>query len=722
MEQVLLFAHAKSGSCSRSTASKSLLTLLRFAWKMVEPILVTAIELLIAINSVNLQPCARFPSLLDFAWIFCNSCILPVSSRIVSRSSINFLIEIVSNVNPWNRFNSSTSLRLFSWASRRSHFCFNNCSWRSCFILSTSFVSLMSTTNFFFLRLDRFIQLLNTSSVVIGLEFIFSNLCLTVSENLLSFSFQQSPNLTFRGVSLSFLDARNLWTKWANNGSHLSIMTDWRRQTGRQAFFFRVIGSSSARVKERLSNGDVIVVGVIGGPLLARGLLGVFDISLCDEGRWAHSLWEARSRPGCQGPQRKCAGYLSTTSWKLKLSGRRKNRVIREMEMRKRKRTEKSSQSEKHTMRWHMEHARENGMSANLSQMQCAIIWTRTKQSRDADTNKKEERLKTNKLRCGSIHSVHESMFSWVSTCFRSFHMLLGLSLWVPNSLVDNAPNTLTLWLVREFLVEIHTAKMDVWGVVFTQTRRLQQTAVNCKRSNCNKIKNLESRQVWGFVQRRQTTGPPVLSCRFARKLICGHSFLFVMSSTRNRSIATNWRKNSMIGAIVDTSRMALAWVVALQILGVDGLMWSTHLWSQNDLSPVRFFQNYWERSTNSFCIESTLLLVHLDTDFLSSIMFELTFTKFRIFQETTANPSQIPLDEPLSQIMDNMMVSLFFSLPKSMAMRSSLLNDMIFELNGASTRFIFFQEMPASAIHDALTPVHMVSLIIFLDFSLNGL
>ena len=41
-------------------------------------------------------------------------------------------------------------------------------------------------------------------------------------------------------------------------------------------------------------------------------------------------LWEARSRPGRQGPQRKCAGYLSTTSWKMKLTGRRKNRMIRE--------------------------------------------------------------------------------------------------------------------------------------------------------------------------------------------------------------------------------------------------------------------------------------------------------------------------------------------------------------------------------------------------------
>ena len=63
---------------------------------------------------------------------FCNSCVLPVSSRIVSWSSSNLLLAIVSNVDPWNRFNSSFSLRLCSWASPRSQFCFNNCSWRSC--------------------------------------------------------------------------------------------------------------------------------------------------------------------------------------------------------------------------------------------------------------------------------------------------------------------------------------------------------------------------------------------------------------------------------------------------------------------------------------------------------------------------------------------------------------------------------------------------------------
>ena len=62
-------------------------------------------------------------------------------------------------------------------------------------IPSTAFVSLMSTINFSFLRLDDFIQLLNTSSVIIGLEFVFSNLCLTLSENLRSLSFQKNPDL-----------------------------------------------------------------------------------------------------------------------------------------------------------------------------------------------------------------------------------------------------------------------------------------------------------------------------------------------------------------------------------------------------------------------------------------------------------------------------------------------------------------------------------------------
>ena len=44
-----------------------------------------------------------------------------------------------------------------------------------------------------------------------------------------------------------------------------------------------MIGSSSGRIKERLTDGDVIVVEVIRELLLASGLLGVFDISFCNE-------------------------------------------------------------------------------------------------------------------------------------------------------------------------------------------------------------------------------------------------------------------------------------------------------------------------------------------------------------------------------------------------------------------------------------------------------
>ena len=106
-------------------------------------------------------------------------------------------------------------------------------------------------------------------------------------------------------------------------------------------------------------------------------------------------------------------------------------------------------------------------------------------------------------------------------------------------------------------------------------------------------------------------------------------------------------------------------------------------------------------------------VLVHLDTDFFSSIMFELRFTKHGIFQETIVNPFKIPLDASLSQNMGNVIVPLFFCLPISTAMRSHLLNDIILNskkvqrtLNGASAFFTFFQEMPASAIDDALIPV----------------
>ena len=70
----------------------------------------------------------------------------------------------------------------------------------------------------------------------------------------------------------------------ANNGFLRSIMTHWRRrQTGRQAFSFRVFDSSSVRVEQRLTDNGVVVVQVFGEPLLGYGLLIELDTSLCEE-------------------------------------------------------------------------------------------------------------------------------------------------------------------------------------------------------------------------------------------------------------------------------------------------------------------------------------------------------------------------------------------------------------------------------------------------------
>ena len=82
------------------------------------------------------------------------------------------------------------------------------------------------------------------------------------------------------------------------------------------------------------------------------------------------------------------------------------------------------------------------------------------KQSRDADTNNKEERLKTNKPSCGSIHSVHESLVDVLV----SFHMLRVIPHVVElvalcAQILIHLLSKYQLYSVREFLVEIYTAK-----------------------------------------------------------------------------------------------------------------------------------------------------------------------------------------------------------------------------------------------------------------------
>ena len=181
------------------------------------------------------------------------------------------------------------------------------------------------------------------------------------------------------------------------------------------------------------------------------------------------------------------------------------------------------------TTRWHI--CVQCGMNANLSLVGpwatavCDHL-NKEKQSRDADTNNKEERLQkqTSSAVVQSTASTSHWSYSWVSTCFMSFHMLLGLSLCVPRSLVVNAPNLFTFWPVREFLVEIHTAKTGLLRCCLDTPRRLQQTAVSYKRSNCSSIETKKTNSwksfVWGFNQRRNTTGFSVQPCRFACILI----------------------------------------------------------------------------------------------------------------------------------------------------------------------------------------------------------
>ena len=93
--------------------------------------------------------------------------------------------------------------------------------------------------------------------------------------------------------------------------------------------------------------------------------------------------------------------------------------------------------------------------------------------------------------------------------------------------------------------------------------------------------------------------------------------------------------------------------------------------------------------------------------------MFELGCTKFGIDQKAIVDPLITLLDASLFQIMGLMIFFLLWSFPISVAMRSSLLNHVVWNrekvqciLDDASVGCTFFQEMPASAIDNAFTPI----------------
>ena len=245
----------------------------------------------------------------------------------------------------------------------------------------------MSTTNFFLLRLDRFFQLLNTSSVIIGVEFVFSNLCLAVSENLLSLSLQESPNqFIIRVMSLSFLSARH---KSANNGS--PFYDDWQTTTDRTTGLLlfhsdRLVFGSHEGASDRWWRHRSRSHQGTAARLRTPGCIR--HKPLWWSGRWAHSLWRIHSRPGCQGPQRKYARYLPTTLRKLRMSGSRNSKVMREMMRKEMKWREKSKRSEA-TLTVRMKREDDHGDS-NLSHS--VRTSKQGRQSRDDDTNWQQRR------------------------------------------------------------------------------------------------------------------------------------------------------------------------------------------------------------------------------------------------------------------------------------------------------------------------------------------
>ena len=137
-----------------------------------------------------------------------------------------------------------------------------------------------------------------------------------------------------------------------------------------------------------------------------------------------------------------------------------------------------------------------------------------------------------------------------------------------------------------------------------------------------------------------------------------------------------------MTVAVAGTSSKAWAWVVSLQLIGVNGFV-VDNAWMKSQRSMVRAcFQTYWERSTNFVCNEKIRFwhsvgeilfckIVPFKTNIFISIMFEHTLAKIRISQESIMDPFEI--DASPCQIMGDEIF--FWNFAISVAIKSSLLN-----------------------------------------------
>ena len=253
------------------------------------------------------------------------------------------------------------------------------------------------------------------------------------------------------------------------NGLPSSILRHWRRrQTRRQAFSFGVIDSSSVRIEEHLTDGDVIVVEVFREPLLGELLLGhglliELDVSLCEEVILGLITCEGEViviRPHLLGESAQGTYYLTSGKlksrrkcWKIKMKKRRKMKLM--------KRSRKSERTLNSCMR--------HGDDANILS-QCAMCkgWVWQQQNRDW-----LRRLQ---------HYAHSHVFI---ECFKSLHTLLGFVLcFVLILCFVSSMVFVSLWSsthsVSRILAYVTSRKRVFWGVVFQSLWSAVIKSPNC--------------------------------------------------------------------------------------------------------------------------------------------------------------------------------------------------------------------------------------------------
>ena len=312
--------------------------------------------------------------------------------------------------------------------------------------------------------------------------------------------------------------------------------------------------------------------------------------------------------------------------------------------------------------------------------------------------------------------------------CFRSLDTLLGFALYFVSSiqLLSLYP-CIQFWPAHEFLIEIHTAKTGLLRCCLYTSRRLQQTFVSCKRSNCTKIENIKKKSwkslVWGFIQRRQTTDFVVLSCRFACILIYRlslNNYELHQESLHCHQLEEElddwcdcWYFQNRMGL---SCRSPESWC---RRFNVDRFV------EVRTISQWSIISRLIERDPSILFVSKIFFLrhvmgeilvrklVHFGTDLFISIMFELGYTKFGIDQKAIVDPLITLLDASLFQIMDLMIFFLLWSFPISVVMRMFLLNHVVWNwekvrsvLDDVSVDCTFFQQMSAEAIDNVFTPI----------------